>query len=143
MGGAALQNSTGDYNTDLGAGAGTDPAIGSNNVYIGDAGADGDENVIAIGGIAASGTPYENTYIGGIYGASVDTGTAFPVYVDTDGHLGTVLVNASGQKVRVRAPKGAQPQAKLDEFQKQQEDHGIGKHGCAFSSNSKRPGRAN
>ena len=26
-------------------------------------------NVLSIGGIAASGTPYENTYIGGIFGA--------------------------------------------------------------------------
>jgi hypothetical protein len=43
------------------------------------------------------------------------------VYVDTDGHLGTTLVNASGKKLRVVSPKGAQPQAKLDEFQKQQE----------------------
>ena len=42
------------------------------------------------------------------------------MYVDTDGHLGTTLVNASGQKVRIRSPKGAQPQVKLNEFQKQQ-----------------------
>jgi hypothetical protein len=120
VGGAALQNSTGDYNTALGAGAGTEPAIVSNNVYIGDPGFAGDENVISIGGIAASGTDYENTYIGGIFGASVNTGTALPVYVDTDGHLGTTLANASGQKVRIRTPQGAQPQAGLKEFQKQQ-----------------------
>ena len=120
VGGAALQNSTGDYNTALGAGAGTDPDIVSNNVYIGDPGFPGDTNVLSIGGIAASGTDYENTYIGGIFGASVNTGTALPVYVDTDGHLGTTLVNASGQKVRIRTPQGAQPQATLNEFQKQQ-----------------------
>ena len=120
VGHTALQNSTGDFNTALGAGAGTDPDIGSNNVYIGDPGFAGDENVISIGGIAASGIDYENTYIGGIYGASVNTGTALPVYVDTDGHLGTTLVNASGQKVRIRSPQGAQHQATLNEFQKQQ-----------------------
>ena len=120
VGNAALQNSTGDFNTALGAGAGTDPEIGNNNVYIGDPGFAGDENVISIGGIAASGTNYENTYIGGIYGQSVNVGTALPVYVDTDGHLGTSLVNASGKEVRIRSPKGAQPQAKLNEFQKQQ-----------------------
>jgi hypothetical protein len=119
VGGAALQNSTGDYLTAVGAGAGTDPGIVSNNVYIGDPGFPGDTNVISIGGIAASGTPYELTFIGGIYGASVNTGTALPVYVDTDGHLGTTLASASG-KVRIRTPKGAQPQVKLDEFQKQQ-----------------------
>jgi hypothetical protein len=76
--------------------------------------------VISIGGIAASETDYENTYIGGIYGASVNTGTALPVYVDTDGHLGKTLVNASGQKLRIRSPKGAQRQVKANEFQKQQ-----------------------
>lgn len=74
----------------------------------------------AIGGIAASGTPYANTYIGGIYGAEVNTSTALPVYVDTDGHLGTSLVSASGKKVRIRTPKGAQPQVRVNEFQKQQ-----------------------
>ena len=144
VGDLALQNSTGDFNTALGAGAGTDPDIVSNNVYIGDPGFPGDENVLSIGGIAASGTDYENTYIGGIFGASVNTGTALPVYVDTDGHLGTTLVNASGQKLRIRSPQGAQPQAKLNEFQKQQKRIAeLESHGCASRGNSKRPGRAN
>jgi hypothetical protein len=120
VGHAALQNSTGDFNTALGANAGTDPGIGSNNVYIGDPGFAGDENVISIGGIAASGIDFENTYIGGVFGASVNTGTALPVYVDTDGHLGTTLVNANGQKVRMRTPQGAQAHATLNDFQKQQ-----------------------
>src|SRR5258708_31839473 len=121
VGAFALQNNiNGNNNTAVGANAGTDPDILSNNVYIGDPGFPGDENVISIGGIAASGTPYDNTYVGGIYGASVNTGTALPVYVDTDGHLGTTLVNASGQKVRIRTPQGAQGQATLNEFQKQQ-----------------------
>ena len=71
VGDPALQNSTGDYNTAIGAGAGTDPDIVSNNVYIGDPGFPGDENVLSIGGIAASGTHYENTYIGGIYEAAL------------------------------------------------------------------------
>jgi hypothetical protein len=87
VGDLALQNSTGDYNTALGAGSGTDPGIGSNNVYIGDPGFAGDENVISIGGIAASGTPYENTYIGGIYATVVSDRI---VYVGSDGHLGTL-----------------------------------------------------
>jgi hypothetical protein len=116
----ALLNSTGDYNIALGANAGTDPGIVSNNVYIGDPGFPGDTNVISIGGIAASGTDYELTFIGGIYGSEVNTGTALPVYVDTDGHLGTSLVNASGQKLRMRSPQAAQHQATLNEFQKQQ-----------------------
>ena len=121
VGAFALENAiSGNYITAIGANAGTDPGIVSNNVYIGDPGFPGDTNVISIGGIAASGTPYELTFIGGIYGASVNVGTALPVYVDTDGHLGTSLVNASGQKVRTRGPQGAQSQANLNEFQKQQ-----------------------
>ena len=109
VGVSALSESTGDYNTALGAGAGTDPDIVSNNVYIGDPGFPGDENVISIGGIAASGTPYENTYIGGIFGTTVNAATALAVYVDTDGHLGTSLVDASGKKVRIRSPRAPSP----------------------------------
>src|SRR6476469_4666150 len=96
---ALVNNSTGDYITAIGANAGMDPGIVTNNIYIGDPGFPGDTNVISIGGIAASGTPYELTFIGGIYGSEVNTGTALPVYVDNDGHLGTSLVNASGQKL--------------------------------------------
>jgi hypothetical protein len=117
---ALSNNSTGDYITAIGANTGTDPGIVSNNVYIGDPGFAGDNNVISIGGIAASGTPYENTYIGGIYGADVSVNTALPVYVDTDGHLGTNPVNAFGKKVRVRGPQRSQSQAMRGEFQKQQ-----------------------
>jgi hypothetical protein len=120
VGAAALLNSTGNFNTAVGAAAGTDNGIVSNNIYIGDPGFPGDNNVISIGGIASSGTPYENTYIGGIYGQEVSVGTALPVYVDTDGHLGTNPVIASGKKVRIRSPQGPQPQASLNEFQKQQ-----------------------
>src|SRR5438067_837372 len=97
----ALVNSTGNYNTALGASAGTDPGIGSNNIYIGDPGFPGDTNVISIGGIAASGTSYENTFIGGIYGASVNSGTALPVYVDTDGHLGSATTSSARFKENI------------------------------------------
>ncbi len=117
---ALFNNSTGDYITAIGANAGTDPGIVTNNLYIGDPGFPGDTNVISIGGIAASGTPYELTFIGGIYGAQVNAGTALPVYVDTDGHLGTSPVDASGKKVKMRGPQGAHPQATSNEFQKQQ-----------------------
>ena len=88
VGDLALVASTGDYNIALGASAGTDPGIVSNNIYIGDSGFPGDTNVISIGGIPASGTNYENTYIGGIYGATVQDRA---VYVSSDGHLGTLM----------------------------------------------------
>ena len=121
VGSFALQNNTNGSNIiAVGAEAGTDPDLVSNNVYIGDPGFAGDENVISIGGIAASGTAYELTFIGGIYNADVTT-DALPVYIDGDGHLGTnPVVPPSGQKVRIRTPQGAQHQATLNEFQKQQ-----------------------
>ena len=59
------------------------------------------------------------TFIGGIFMTAVRT-HALPVYVDSDGHLGTTPMNASGRKVRIRSRRGAQPQASLSEFQKQQ-----------------------
>lgn len=121
VGAFALSNSTiGNYITAIGANAGTDPNIVTNNVYLGDPGFAGDENVLSIGGISASGTEFTATFIGGIYQASVNVGTALPVYVDTDGHLGTTLVNGSAKKLRMRGPNGAQPQVKVNEFQKQQ-----------------------
>ena len=98
----ALVNSIGNYNTALGANAGTDPDIGSNNIYIGDSGFPGDTNVISIGGIAASGTDYTATFIGGIYGASVNSGAALPVYVDTDGHLGTATTSSARFKEAIK-----------------------------------------
>ena len=115
VGDLALQFSTGDYNTALGANVGTDPDIVSNNIYIGDMGFAGDTNVIAIGGIAASGTDYTTTFIGGIAGATVSTDAAV-VYIDTDGHLGTVPMNANRNPATapVRRSKGAHPQAMLN-----------------------------
>jgi trimeric autotransporter adhesin len=82
----ALQNSTGDYNTALGAGAGAALGLGSNNILIGDAGFSSSFDVISIGAIPASGTPYSRTYIGGIHD-SVEQDR--PVYVDSQGHLGS------------------------------------------------------
>jgi len=121
VGSFALQNNINGSNIiAVGAGAGTNPDLVTNNLYIGDPGFAGDENVISIGGVAASGTPYELTFIGGIYNADVTT-DALPVYIDGDGHLGTnPVIPPSGQKVRMRTPQGAQAQATLNEFQKQQ-----------------------
>jgi len=86
VGFGALQNSTGDYNTALGTGAGTALGLGSNNILIGDAGFSSSFDVISIGAIPAGGIPYSRTYIGGIYN-SVEQDR--PVYVDSQGHLGS------------------------------------------------------
>jgi hypothetical protein len=116
---ALFNNTAGDYITALGANAGTDPGIVRNNLYLGDPGFPGDENVISIGGIAASGTPYDMAFIGAVYGGQVSA-MALPVLVDSDGHLGTAVMDGPGRKLRVRGPQPAQSQAMLGEFQKQQ-----------------------
>jgi hypothetical protein len=117
MGDETLLNSTGDYNTALGAAAGSDQHTGSNNIYIGDTGSDGESNVIAIGASPSSFTAYTATYIGGIAGAQIPTANAAPVYIDvTTGQLATVLADANGNPAATRAPRGtgAQPQAILN-----------------------------
>jgi hypothetical protein len=108
VGAAALLFSTGANNVALGAAAGLNQDTGSNNIYIGDSGVAGETNVIAIGGIASSGTAYTDVFIGGVFGTSVNLATAVPVFVDTDGHLGTVLVADAPSR------QGTQPQAMLN-----------------------------
>jgi hypothetical protein len=121
LGAFALSNNTaGDYITAIGSNAGTDPGIVFNNLYLGDPGFPGDTNVISIGALPASGTPYDKAFIGAVYGGQVST-MALPVLIDSDGHLGTNPVSAPGTKLRVRGPQPAQAQAMLGEFQKQQQ----------------------
>src|SRR4029077_6344676 len=79
----------------------------TNNIYIGDAGAPGDTNVIAIGAIAATGTPYANCFIGGIATQPqvADGVTVCQVTVRfADGRLGFDCVNPSNPG---SAPQGA------------------------------------
>jgi hypothetical protein len=121
VGDFALQAVTaGDFNTALGANAGSDPDILSNNLYLGDAGAGGDENFIAIGNVSASGIPYDAMFVGGVAGVALDPAVAVPVYIDSDtGQLG-VLGPANGKKPAVRTRRVTQRQSTLNQFQKQQ-----------------------
>jgi uncharacterized coiled-coil protein SlyX len=121
VGAFAISNNTaGDYITALGANAGTDPGILSNNVYIGDLGFGGDTNVIAIGGLAASGTPYANCYIGGISTQSqvTDGVTVCEVSVRlSDGRLGIDCTHPSNpgsapESAPLRRSAPQQPQAR-------------------------------
>jgi hypothetical protein len=107
VGDLALQNvTTGFFNTAIGAAAGINQTTGHNNIYIGQGsfGVAGESNTC---------------YIQGIAGASIPTGNASFVFVDTTtGQLATVLVNANGNRVTVpiaqsqlqAAPQG-QPKA--------------------------------
>jgi len=82
---AALEfNTTGNNNIALGYRAGYQLTSGDYNIEIGNAGAPTDNKVIKIG---AEGTQIK-TFIAGIYGKSV---TGSPVYVASNGELGTVV----------------------------------------------------
>jgi len=103
---ALYRNTTGSDNTAVGFAAGINQTSGSNNIYIGDAGVPGESNVIAIGAVASSGTPYAFTYIGGIYDTLVDDR---PVYINSDGALGT-LVSSQRYKEEIK-PMGKASEA--------------------------------
>ena len=89
---ALLTTASGNFNVGIGASAGNAKTGGSNNIYIGDTGFGDESNTIAIGALAASGTAYSQTFIGGIFGVTAEMGTA--VYVASDGQLGTATSSA-------------------------------------------------
>ncbi len=112
----AGNNITGNSNTCLGSSAGSNLIGGEGNIYIGaqvQAGIPGELEIIRIGNDTAFMFPYD-TFIAGIFNRGVDMGTAQLVYADTNGKIGTVLVNANGNKVPFK------PQAMLDESRNQQ-----------------------
>jgi hypothetical protein len=85
------------------------------NIYIGaqvQAGNTDEMQFIRIGDDTAFAFPYD-TFIAGIFDRAIDVGTAVPVFVDNTGKLGTILVDAVGNKV-------ATPQAMLNESRNQQ-----------------------
>ena len=116
---ALVAVTTGNSNTALGDEAGTNLVDGEGNIYIGTlvnqggtGVSDGELEIIRIGNDTAFDFPYD-TFIAGIFNRAVDVGTAQFVYADDTGKLGTVLVNAAGNKV-------ATPQAMLNESRNQQ-----------------------
>lgn len=86
----ALLNNTGSNNIALGSSAGANLTTGSNNINIGHLGAAGDSGKIRLG---KSGT-HNATLIAGIYGKTVNSGTAVGVIIDSNGKLGTVVSSA-------------------------------------------------
>jgi hypothetical protein len=105
--GALASNTTGSSNTALGAGAGS-LQTGSNNIFIGDTGQPGESNIIAIGNLPSSGTPYAQFFVGGVYGVTTGHFTTLPVIVDQFGQLGTAPSAA-------RFNKEIKPMAKASE----------------------------
>ena len=112
---ALFSVTTGNSNTALGDEAGSNLVDGEGNIYIGaqvQAGATDELQFIRIGDDTAFAFPYD-TFIAGIFDRVVDLGTAVPVFVDDTGKLGTIPVDAVGNKV-------ATPQAMLNESRNQQ-----------------------
>ena len=92
MGDGALGFCTGDSNVAVGNDAGDGITTGS--------------NIIAIGaGVLGVSTPFgqvdNSCYIGNIQGAVVDATTAASVFVDANGKLGTMPLDANGNKTTV------------------------------------------
>jgi hypothetical protein len=87
-------NTTGQYNSFFGGGAGQHLTNGNNNIYIANLGCPypcGENSTIRIGGDIGSGYgPQVATYIAGIYGASVGS-QGFDVVISPNGQLGTVV----------------------------------------------------
>ena len=112
---ALFSVTTGNSNTALGDEAGSNLIDGEGNIYIGagvSAGGTGEFEFIRIGNDTAFTFPYD-TFIAGIFNRAVAAGTAQFVFVDDTGKLGTVTVDANGNKM-------ATPQAMLNESLKQQ-----------------------
>ena len=106
----ALSNSTGFGNTAIGDLAGIGVTTHNNIIAIG-AGVSGVDTAL--------GEVDNSCYIGNISGASVDAGAFNFVLVDADGKLGTVAVDANGNKMAVSTPQGVQPQAMLRKVEEQ------------------------
>jgi hypothetical protein len=118
VGGFALQaNVDGSENTAVGAGALEGANGGNDNTAVGEiagAGITTHSNIIAIGsGVSGVSTAFGEVdnacYIGNIAGASVSAGTFAFVLVDADGKLGTLTMDANGNKVSIPGLKGANP----------------------------------
>jgi hypothetical protein len=94
FGDLALSNvTTGFFNTAIGAAAGSNQTTGHNNIYIGQ------------GSQGVAGESH-TCYIQEIAGASIPTANAAFVFVDTmTGQLGTMLVDANGNRVTVPIPQ--------------------------------------
>jgi hypothetical protein len=86
----ALVNNKGSNNIGIGSNAGAHLTTGSNNIDIGNVGVAGDAAKIRIG---KQGTQTA-TYVAGIYGKTVASGTKVGVMIDSTGKLGTVISSA-------------------------------------------------
>jgi hypothetical protein len=91
---ALYSNQTGSNNTAVGFEAGYN-ALGSNNIFLGAQvqGTPADANTMRLG-LPFDGTNGQNqTFIAGIYGTALPSGSFVPVYINAAGQLGTALAS--------------------------------------------------
>ena len=105
----ALVNSTGNSNIAVGSNAGSNVTTGSNNIDIGNKGVAGDARKIRIG---AAGT-HTGTFMAGVYNVN-EGGTIKPVYVNSNGQLGTQPPASSRRFKTEIAKMGKASEAILD-----------------------------
>jgi len=104
----------GSSNVAVGDEAGVGLTTGSQNVYIGAGAQPGADNELRFIRIGDTGFTDYDCFIAGIFGRGIDAGTAVIVGIDANQKLGTVLVDANGNKTPFK------PQAMVDESLKQQ-----------------------
>jgi len=85
IGHSALLRSTGLGNIGLGDNGGANLTFGWNNIAIGNAGVAGEGETIRIG------SGQSRTFIAGIRGVTTGVANAVPVYIDSNGQLGTIV----------------------------------------------------
>ena len=85
----ALGSANGTANIGLGQHAGENLVTGSNNIYIGSPGADGDADTIRVGDV--SGTfEHQRAFMAGVRNTTTGHNNAVPVMIDLAGQLGTI-----------------------------------------------------
>jgi hypothetical protein len=77
-------NTTGSYNIAIGPSAGNALTTGDNNIAIGNSGIAAEGNTIRIG------TGQTRTFIAGVRGVTTGAANAIPVFIDSNGQLGTI-----------------------------------------------------
>jgi hypothetical protein len=85
IGSLALNGATGNSNIAVGAFAGASVTTGDNNIHVGHPGTAADADTIRLG------QSQSQTFVAGIFGATVDAGSGVPVLVDANGQLGTIV----------------------------------------------------
>jgi hypothetical protein len=102
---AGSGTTTGSGNTVVGSNSGGIIGTGTRNIYVGN-GVDGIANEIRFIRIGDTSFTDYDCFIAGIKGRAVSSATASLVFVDGNGKLGTVLVDAIGNATTVPMPQG-------------------------------------